>query len=199
MRRLIKFLHTMGAIGLMGAMACLVVLLAVTPPPPFAAQAPMQLSHYAMMRGAIGSIATWVLLPSLAMTLVAGLQAMAANPGFHNAGWALVKLATGILIFEWGFAGLVGPMQEEAALSASVLAAQISGQTLGQMSGQSLGQSGDIATLGTSLGAEQGSLYVLLAIAALNVILGVWRPRLVRRKARRAGAIVGPRVGPRVG
>ena len=31
-----------------------------------------------------------------------------------------------------------------------------------------------------------GSLWVLLAIAALNVVLGVWRPRLMRRRARAA-------------
>ncbi|MDO9443036.1 MAG: hypothetical protein Q7T73_19305 [Beijerinckiaceae bacterium] len=162
MRRLMKFLHTMGAIGLMGAMACLLVLLAFTP-------APSQLALYTQMRGAMGGIATWVLLPSLAMTLVSGLLAMAVNPGFHNAGWALVKLATGVLIFEWGFAGIVGPMQQEAEASAAALAG-----------------SGDAAGLGASLGAESGSLWVLLAIAALNVVLGVWRPRLMRRRARAA-------------
>ena len=178
MRRLMKFLHTMGAIGLMGAMACLLVLLAFTPAPPFAAQAPMELSNYAQMRMAMGGIATWVLLPSLAMTLVSGLLAMAVNPGFHNAGWALVKLATGILIFEWGFAGIVGPMQQEAEASAAALAGQISGQ------------SGDVAALGASLSAETGSLWVLMAIAALNVVLGVWRPRLMRRRARMAALAV---------
>ena len=60
-----KFLHTMGAIGLMGAMACLLVLLNLTP-------APASLSNYAMMRAAMGGIATWVFLPSIALTLVAG-------------------------------------------------------------------------------------------------------------------------------
>jgi hypothetical protein len=40
MRRLIKFLHSIGAIGMMGAMACLLVLLALLPEP-------MRLSDYA--------------------------------------------------------------------------------------------------------------------------------------------------------
>ncbi len=87
MRRLMKFLHTMGAIGMMGAMACLVVLLIYAP-------APSELPQYALIRGAMGGIATWVFLPSLAMTLIAGLLSLALTPAFHNAGWALVKLAT---------------------------------------------------------------------------------------------------------
>jgi len=151
-----KFLHTMGAIGLMGAMACLLVLLNLTP-------APSSLSNYAMMRAAMGGIATWVFLPSIALTLVAGLLAIAVNRAFHSAGWAWAKLATGILIFEWGFAGIQGPMQQEAELSARALAGEV-----------------DVATLAQSLGAEQGSLWVLLAIATANVVLGIWRPRLTR-------------------
>ena len=156
MRRLMKFLHTIGAIGLMGSMICLLVLLGMTPPP-------SSISQYALMRGAMGSIATWVLLPSLALTLVAGLLAIAVNRAYHNAGWAWAKLATGILIFEWGFAAVVGPMQQQAELSANVIA-----------------DGADTAALAISLGAEQNSLLVLLAVAAANVVLGIWRPRLTR-------------------
>lgn len=151
-----KFLHTIGAVGLMGSMACLLVLLSITPPP-------SSLSQYAMMRGAMSHIATWIFLPSLGLTLVAGLLAIAVNRAYHSAGWAWVKLATGILVFEWGFAAVQGPMQQEAELSAQVLA----GGT-------------DTATLAASLGAETKSLWVLLAVAAVNVAFGVWRPRLTR-------------------
>ena len=156
MRRLIKFLHTMGAIGLMGAMACLLVMLAFAPPP-------TQLAEYASLRGAMGGIAKWILLPSLALTLVGGLLAMALNRNYQNAGWALVKLATGILVFEWGFAGVQGPIQEEAERSADALAGRI-----------------DAATLAQSLGSERGSLWILLGIATLNVVLGIWRPRFTK-------------------
>ena len=114
MRRLIKFLYTMGAIGLMGAMACLLVMLGATP-------APEQLAEYALMRGTMGDIAKWVLLPSLGLTVVAGLLAIAVNPAYHSAGWAWAKLASGVLIFEWGLVGVKGPMQREAALAASAL------------------------------------------------------------------------------
>lgn len=55
MRRLMKFLHTIGAVGLMGAMACLVVLLGFLPKPAL-------LSEYAMMTAAMGGIVTWIFL-----------------------------------------------------------------------------------------------------------------------------------------
>ena len=154
MRRLLKFLHTIGAIGMMGAMACLLVLLARAPAP--------QAADYAAARGAMGAVAGLILLPSLALTLVSGLLAMAANRGYQNAGWAWIKLATGVLVFEAGFSGVVGPMQDAAARSAAALAG-----------------SGDAAALET-LGSETGTIWVLMAIAALNVALGVWRPRLKR-------------------
>ena len=156
MRKAIKFLHTMGAIGLIGASACLLVLLSFTP-------APAALPEYALMRAAMAGIATWIFLPSIGATLVSGLLAMAVNRGYQSAGWAWAKLASGLLVFELGFAAIQGPMQQEAELSASALAHQV-----------------DPATLAASLGAEWSSLWILLAVATANVIFGVWRPRLSR-------------------
>jgi len=153
MRQLVKFLHTMGAIGLMGAMASLLVLLAYAPPP-------TSLAPYAQIRGAMGDIARWIFLPSLALTLIGGLLALAVNRSYQDAGWALAKLATGILVFEWGFVAVEGPMEQEAALAADALSGH-----------------GDAGLLGQSLGAEWGSLWVMLAVATVNVVLGVWRPR----------------------
>lgn len=157
MRKFLKFLHSIGAIGLMGAAACLLVLLSWTPPP-------NSLAEYALIRGAMGTIATWVFFPSLALTLIAGLLAMAFNRAFHNAGWAWLKAATGILVFEAGFVGVIGPMQQQAAQSARALAGQI-----------------DATALSASASSEQGTLWVLLAVATANVVLGIWRPRLTRR------------------
>ena len=156
MRRVLKFLHTMGSIGLMGAMASLVVLVSLAPPPG-------ALSGYALMRGAMGAVATWIVLPSLALTLLSGLLAMALNRAYLNAGWAWLKLATGVLMFEGGLVYVQGPMNREAEQSARALAGQV-----------------DPATLAVSLGAERGTLWVLLAVATANVALGIWRPRLIR-------------------
>ena len=139
----------------MGAMAPLLVLLSFAPPP-------TSLAGYAVVRGAMGAIATWIFLPALALTLVAGLLAIAFNHGYQNAGWAWMKLATGILIFEGGLR-VQGSLQEEAGRSAKALAGQI-----------------DPATLAGSLGAERTTLWVLLAVATANVVLGIWRPRFTR-------------------
>jgi hypothetical protein len=149
----------MGAIGLMGAMASLLVLLYVAPPP-------SQLAGYALIRRAMGEIATWIFFPSLGLVVVAGLLAIAYTRAFQNAGWVWAKAATGILIFEGGFIGVLGPMQQEAEQSAKALAGEV-----------------DPATLGTSLGSELGTLWVVLVVAAVKVVLGVWRPRLSWRRA----------------
>jgi hypothetical protein len=156
MRRLMKFVHTLGACGLLGAMACLLVLIGFMPPP-------QSIAAHALMSAAMAGIARWVFLPSLLLTLVAGLLAMAVNRGFHNAGWAWAKLATGVLLFEWSLAAVEGPMQEEAEIGARALAGEV-----------------DSATLAGSLASQQSSLWVLLAVAVANVILGVWRPRFSR-------------------
>ena len=156
MRRLLKFLHIMGAIGLMGAMASLLVLLGVAPPR-------TALAGYAAVRGAMGAIATWIFLPSLGLSLIAGLLAIAVNRAFHDAGWAWVKLLSGVLLFEGGLQGIQGPMRDEAAQSAAALAGHV-----------------DPATLAGSLGTERATLWVLLAVATVNVVLGIWRPRLIR-------------------
>ena len=148
-----KFMHTMGAVGQLGSMACLLVLLSFTP-------APTSLSEYALMRGAMGGIAMWIFLPSLGLVLITGLLAIALNGAYQSAGWAWAKLLTGILVFEWGFAAIQGPMQQEAELSARALAHEV-----------------DPANLAVTLNAEWKSLWVLLAVATVNVILGIWRPR----------------------
>ncbi|GJE49504.1 hypothetical protein GOFOIKOB_2541 [Methylobacterium tardum] len=156
MRRLLKFLHTMGSAGLLGAMAALVVLLSLAP-------APAALSGYAAIRGAMGAVATWIFLPSLTVTLMSGLLAMALNRAYLNAGWAWLKLATGVLMFEGGLVYVQGPMKREAEQSAQALAGTL-----------------DPAALAVSLPGERGTLWVLLAVATANVALGIWRPRVLR-------------------
>lgn len=156
MRHLLKFLHTIGAIGLMGSMASLLVLLSLAPPPG-------ALAEYALIRGAMGSIATWIFFPSLGLTLIAGLIALGYSKAYHNAGWAWAKAISGILVFESGFVGILGPMQREAERSAEALAGKI-----------------EASSLAASLTAERNTLLILLAVATANVIFGIWRPRLTK-------------------
>ena len=156
MRRLLKFLHEMGAIGFMGSLAALLVMARLAPPP-------SALSRYALMRGAMEETAVWVVFPSLILTLIPGLLAIAVTRPFHEAGWAWIKAATGILIFAGGLHALA-PIQDEARLSAEALAGRL-----------------DPATLAGVSGGEIGTLWLLLAVSTANVVLGVWRPRLIRR------------------
>jgi hypothetical protein len=79
---------------------------------------------------------------------------------FHNAGWAWVKAATGVLLFESGFVGLLGPIQAESERSAKALAGLA-----------------DAAVLGTRLGPERNTMLILIALCVANVALGIWRPR----------------------
>jgi len=115
------------------------------------------------MRAAMAAVSGWVFFPSLTITLLAGLLAIAATKGFHDAGWVWVKLATGILVFEMGLVGVDGPMKKEAALAAKAVA-------------ENLGAAG----LGAHVRSEAATLWLLLAISAANVALAIWRPRLLR-------------------
>jgi hypothetical protein len=102
-------------------------------------------------------------LSSFSLTLIAGLLAIAVNPAYHNAGWAWVKLATGILVLSGSLQAL-GPIQEEAKRSAGALARQLDPE------------------------ANIGALWVLLAVSTANVGLGVWRPRLTQMRGHRKKA-----------
>ena len=159
MRRLLKFLHTIGAIGMMGALACLIVLMTFVPPP-------ARLAEYALMYGAMAKIATWVFFPSLVVTVISGLLSIGATPAFHEAGWAWAKLATSVLILESGMVYIQGPIKEEASRAASALAGEL-----------------NPAEISGSYGAENNTLWFLLAVSAANVALGIWRPRFSRRRA----------------
>ena len=120
------------------------------------------------MRGAMGAIATWIFFPSLGLTLIAGLLAIGLNRGFHEAGWAWLKAATGILVFESGFVGVLGP---DAGGGRA--------QRAGARGPARPGDARRIARAGAQhpVGAARRS-------RRLNVVLGIWRPRLTRRTAK---------------
>lgn len=157
MRRFLKFVHTMGGIGLLGSMVALLVMLNTLPQPD------TEQAAYAQMRFTMDALAQWVLLPSLGLTIVAGLLSMAAVPAYHGAGWVWAKLATGVLMFEGTLLGVQGPMEREALTASRVLAGEL-----------------PASNLAMSISAEIGSLWVLGAVAVVNVALGVWRPRKKR-------------------
>ena len=149
MRKLLKFGHTMTAIGFLGSIAVLWVFHQQLPAPGEA------LEIYSAQRQTMGRISSRVLMPSLLITLLFGLASMTAEPVFHSAPWAWGKLATTVLMLEGSLLGIHSPMKKEAALADNALV-------------------GDLAMQSS---AEQWSLVIIGSVAAANVALGVWRPR----------------------
>ena len=162
MKRLLKMVHELGAIGVLGSFAACMVLIATSPTRPLVA--------YAAVRQGIVAITHWMLVPSLGVVLVTGLLAIAVNPAYHNAGWAWVKALLGITMFE-GTLTVVGAGARRAA-ELSALAA----------SGQD-----NSAELAGVLHAEWRGLWLLFTLSVINVALAVWRPRFGRRAADAAG------------
>ena len=159
MRKLLKFGHTMTAIGFLGSIAVLWVFHQQLPAPGEA------LEIYSAQRQTMVSISSLVLMPSLLISLLFGLASMAVVPGFHGAPWAWGKLVTTVLMLEGSLLGIQSPIKKEAALAASAL----SDETL-------------VAGLALKVDAEQWSLILIGLVATANVALGVWRPRF-RSKA----------------
>lgn len=109
---------------------------------------------------AMAKIAAWIVGPSLVVTVISGLLAIVANPVFQDLGWVWVKAATGLLMIEGGL-HVMGPIQDEAKQGAEALA-----------------RAPNAADLARLISSERDTLWVLLAVSAANIALGVWRPRM---------------------
>ena len=158
LQRSLKFLHEIGAIGTLGSFGACIVLLATAPTP-----ATSPVAFAAVMQG-IAAIAKWLLVPSLAVVLISGLLAIAANEAYMNAAWAWVKALLGIGTFE----GTLVTVGSSARHAAELSALTVSG-------------SADPAQMAQVLRTEWGGLWILAALAFANIVLAVWRPRLYPR------------------
>ncbi len=156
--RSLKSLHEVGAIGTLGSFGACMVLLATAP-----TNSPVAFA--AVMQG-ISSISKWLLVPSLAIVLISGLLAIAANEAYINAAWAWVKALLGIGTFE----GTLLTVTSSARHAAELSALAVSG-------------GGDPAQLVQVLRTEWGGLWIMVVLALTNIVLAVWRPRLYPRTA----------------
>jgi Predicted integral membrane protein (DUF2269) len=156
MKRTLKLLHVLGAMGVTGSFAASIVLLTFAP-----ATSPVA---FAAVRASIAMISKWLLVPSLALVLISGLLAIAVNRAFHDAGWAWIKALLGISMFEGTLLTVAASASRAADLSKAALAG-----------------GGNMAELAQVLRTEWNSLWFLLGLAMVNIVLAVWRPRLVRR------------------
>ena len=162
MKRLFKFLHEVGTVGMMGAVAAQLIM-AVH------AQGLPDL-EYAAVRQSILLVSEWLLLPSLCVVLLSGLWAMAAHSPYHNADWAWIKLGMTALVLEGTLIAVQGPAKQAAELSLRIAAGEAE-----------LG-----AQLQDALRHEQGGAVVVLLLATANIVLAVWRPRFRVRGAKGA-------------
>ncbi len=154
MKRLLKLLHELAGIGITGALACQLVLLARAP-------ADITLPAYAALRQAIVAIHGWILLPSLALVLVSGLAAMALHYPFAQSRWVWAKAITGIGLLEGTLVIVMGTGRRAAEL---VTEAPSSADTAALMS--------------ELMRTEWIGLWTVFALCMVNVVLGVLRPRL---------------------
>jgi hypothetical protein len=139
----------------MGSFAACIVLIQTAPR--------NSLIAYAAVRQGIAAINQWLLVPSLAVVLVTGLLAIAANPAYHNAAWAWVKALLGVSVFEGTLLTVGASARQAAELSVAAAAGH-----------------GDAVQLAQVLHTEWGGLWTLFALSVVNIILAVWRPRLFR-------------------
>jgi hypothetical protein len=156
LKKFLKILHEIGAVGVMGSFAACLVLVVTAPT--------HSLIALAAVRQSVADVSKWLLMPSLVLVLVSGLLAIAATSSYHNAGWAWLKGLLGLGLFEGGLLAV-----SDGARRASELA------TLAA-SGQ-----GDPAQAAQVVHSEWVGLAVMLTLSLANIVLAVWRPRLGRR------------------
>lgn len=161
-RKALKLFHTLGACGFVGALLGYAVVLAHGP------QGTAQ--SYAEMRHTINALCTYMLVPSLGLVLVSGLFSMAAHKPFLELRWVWVKAFLGISTFEGTLLVVHGRARQAAEASAEIAAGKA-----------------DPAVMAELVAREWGSLAVILAIAAVNIVLGVWRPGLWKVQRGAAG------------
>lgn len=163
MRKALKFCHTLGGVGLLGTLLTLIIVFVMLPDPT------QDIAGYAALTELVDRLARWVMLPSLILTLVSGLLSIGAVTAFHGAGWAWLKLATGVVMFEGTLLAVQGPIQREANLTRQYLSGEV-----------------EAAALASSFETISYSIFVLGSVAVANVVLGIWRPRLGRRRVESA-------------
>ncbi len=152
MKRFMKVLHTLGAIGLMGGFgAYLVMLLTSRDLPP---------TEALVLRHGIDMVWKYLLLPSLVIVIISGLLSIAVHPPFTEQGWVWIKAATGVGTFE----GTLGVQSRARALT--------------ELTQRTIDGHPDPAQMAEMLRGERGALWVLAFVCLVNVVVGVWRPRV---------------------
>jgi hypothetical protein len=156
MRRLLKYIHTVATMGLVGAFVVQLIVAARTPP--MVTTEPLALLG---ARALMADVATWILVPSTAAMLVSGLILMGSNKAYSSAGWVWMKALLGLVLIK-----AVLLINHSAARDIAALVAQ--GLDADPANPAELARLVRMEWLGTWLG---------LAIALVATALGIWRPK----------------------
>ena len=148
-RRSLKAVHEVASLGLGGGLAACLVL--------NLSSRGTSPENFVAARTAVDLIAHYILFPSLAGVLLSGLFAIAAKRGFHDAGWAWVKALLGLSVFEATLV-TIGASRHQAELAAAAA---------------------DPVLLSSMLNSERNTLFLLIAVCVANIVLAVWRPKLM--------------------
>ena len=154
----LKLAHVLGSIGYCAALLALLLLHASLPDP-------AEVEQFAMLRIAMGNVVKWLLLPATALVVLSGLLAMAVSRTYKSAGWVWLKLATGVLILEGTLVYVQAPMERAGRQGLAALAGGF-----------------DFISQAPTLVAEWRSIWIILGVAVVNIVLGIYRPRLGRRR-----------------
>lgn len=155
MRIILKILHTLSASGLIGGLAAMMIVLALSP------QGSPE--TYADMRQTLASIARYALMPSLGVALVTGLLAMIVHSPFLDKDWVWIKALLGVSMFEGVLVVIEGRARAAARLAREI--AEGGAPT---------------EAFASAIRMEWAALGVVMALSIANVVLGVWRPRIMR-------------------
>lgn len=155
MRKALKFLHTLSACGIIGALFAYMILLLKAPQATAA--------EFAGMRASIDSICDYILIPSLGIALVSGLLSMAVHKPFQDLMWAWIKALLGISMFEATLAIVNAKSEYTMKLSAEIAAGADKTKELAE-----------------GLANEWTTLWAIMAISVANIVLGIWRPMFKR-------------------
>ncbi len=153
LRRLLKLAHTLGSIGMAGGIAAFMLLANSSPEPAATAE-------YLAIREGLYTISRTLVLPSMALIFLSGVLAMAVHFPFQNALWAWLKLGGGFLIFESMLATVDAPARRAVEATTKAINGEL-----------------PQAELAANIDNPWGAWWVILVLAAINVVLAIWKPR----------------------
>ncbi len=157
MRRLLKFLHVIGAVGVTGGLATFMLMLTHGP-------GPDSVDAYAAVRRAVSAVSTWIIVPGMGLVVLSGLLSLTVHPPFRRARWVWVKLASGLAVVALTLVSLDWTARKAAEVATQASAGAIS-----------------VADMQSAIADPWVAWWTLLILAAVNVSMAVWRPRLGQR------------------